>query len=138
MSSVNRQPSRRRPPPLKIVTRSFDNAELFNCAVHIFTRLPTISGLAGLSPHLRGQNRDKLEINLEYPTVGLWKAPSTIRAATRNRIPRMTVHNMRQLRDTVLNDLSLLIDSQFPSIPRYRVCLSQARRREGMLQERTL
>lgn len=116
-SSTNCQPSRRRPPPVKIVTRSFDNVELFNCAVRIFTRLPILSGLAGPSPRLCGQNRDKLEINLEYPTVGLWKALSTIRATTRNHIPRMTPHNIRQLRDTILNDLSLLVDSQIPFDP---------------------
>ncbi|KAI3322826.1 hypothetical protein HD806DRAFT_115727 [Xylariaceae sp. AK1471] len=111
-SLTAKHPASRHHLPPKILTHSFDNAEQFDCAVHIFTRLPIIGGLAGPSPRLCGQNRSRLEMEREYPTHRLWKAVDMVRKTCPPHVPRMYVQDVRQLRDTLLSDLSILCASQ--------------------------
>ncbi|KAJ2987183.1 hypothetical protein NUW58_g4645 [Xylaria curta] len=110
-STAKRSASRHRVRP-KIWTRSFDNAEQFDCAARIFARLPIIPGLSCPSPRLCGQNRSRLEMQRECPTYGLWKAVDMIHKICPPYVPRMYVQDVRQLRDTLLNDTSILCASQ--------------------------
>ncbi|KAI1291499.1 hypothetical protein F5Y03DRAFT_400667 [Xylaria venustula] len=117
ISKSRTSPPAKRPPfrshlPPKILTHSFDNAEQFDCAVRIFTRLPILSGLAGPSPRLCGQSRSRLEMEREYPTHRLWRAVEMIRKTCPPHVPRMCTQDVRQLRDTLLSDLSILCASQ--------------------------
>ncbi|KAI0410490.1 hypothetical protein F5X98DRAFT_381746 [Xylaria grammica] len=111
-TSKRRGASRRRALPPRIVTRSFEDAERFDRALRIFSRLPILSGLSGPLPRLCGQNRGRLEIEREYPTFRMWRATDMITKHRPPYAPRMYAQHVRQLRDTLLRDLSILCAAQ--------------------------
>ncbi|RYO89854.1 hypothetical protein DL766_010486 [Monosporascus sp. MC13-8B] len=96
----------------QVRTRQVDNPEQFDCAVRIFTGLPAIPGLAGQAPRLRGQNRNRLEIELQYPDYGLWRVVDRVHPCGDRTTTLLRVQDIRQLRDAFLNDLSILCASQ--------------------------
>ncbi|KAI0536875.1 hypothetical protein GGR58DRAFT_527973 [Xylaria digitata] len=59
--------------PCDVIIHQLSDAEQFDSAVRLFTRLPSIRGLAGLAPHVCHQDRDRLEIQLQYPSHGIWR-----------------------------------------------------------------
>ncbi|KAI0448269.1 hypothetical protein F5B21DRAFT_166508 [Xylaria acuta] len=60
-----------------VIIHQFSDLAHFDGAVRIFTRLPSIAGLAGVAPRLSGQDRDRLEIHLQYPKYSMCGGLST-------------------------------------------------------------
>jgi hypothetical protein len=95
-----------------VKTRQFSNAKHFNSVLRIFTRLPSISGLASLTPRLYGQDRNELKIKLQYPDCHIWRLNELVWPHNGWWNPtRMQVHQLRRLRDTLLHDIHILCAS---------------------------
>ncbi|RYC57104.1 hypothetical protein CHU98_g9106 [Xylaria longipes] len=97
--------------PGDVIIHQFSDPEKYDSAVRIFTRLPSITGLAGLTPRLYNQDRDRLEIQLKYPNCGIWRVVDRVHSRGDRAVARLRVHEIRQLRNTLLNDISILCAS---------------------------
>ncbi|ORY62058.1 uncharacterized protein BCR38DRAFT_525127 [Pseudomassariella vexata] len=88
----------------------FENKESLEHAVNILIRLGHIPNLTSLVPKLAGRDDTRLEIQIPFPTCGLWTVvegldPDAGQASLR-------VEHVRQLRDALLHDVAILCDSQ--------------------------
>ncbi|GAP88613.1 hypothetical protein SAMD00023353_3300930 [Rosellinia necatrix] len=98
--------------PGRVIVQGFGNGELFDGAVSVFARLPAIPGLAGIVPRVCHQDRDRLELRLRCPSCGIWRVVDRLHSRGNRRMPRLQVHQVRQLRDTLLNDIRILCASR--------------------------
>lgn len=97
---------------LNITIRRFDNQLEFDRAVHIYIQLQTIPNLTSLFPRLHGQDRNRLEIELQYPTYGLLSIYDRARAYDDRTVPLLRMQDACLFEDGLLNDISILGDSQ--------------------------
>ncbi|KAI1827198.1 hypothetical protein F4861DRAFT_436636 [Xylaria intraflava] len=109
--SAQHHKPRERPKPWDLITRKLSGPEQFNDAVRVFTCLSSIPGLSGVRPRLYGQDRDQLEIQLYYPKYKFWRVVDRLHSYGDSREPRMQVYEVRQLRETLLKDISILCAS---------------------------
>ncbi|KAJ2983967.1 hypothetical protein NUW58_g6156 [Xylaria curta] len=94
-----------------VILHQFSDLERFDGAVRTFTRLQSISGLAGLRPRLRSQDHNRLQIQLQYPDYKIWRVVDRLRYSSGWTVMPLQVHQIRQLRDTLLNDINTLCAS---------------------------
>ncbi|KAI0851539.1 hypothetical protein F5Y00DRAFT_259541 [Daldinia vernicosa] len=102
---------------VNITTRRFENQAQFDRAVQIYTQLQAIPNLTSLVPRLHGQDRKRLEIELQYPTCELLSIHDRVRghgAGYDDRpVPLLgMIRGVRHLGDGLLNDIAILGDSQ--------------------------
>ncbi|KAI0875615.1 hypothetical protein GGS24DRAFT_286716 [Hypoxylon argillaceum] len=55
------------------ILRDFSDVEQLDSAVRVFSHLPSIPGLAGISPRVASQARIHLQIRLHYPGIAIWR-----------------------------------------------------------------
>ncbi|KAL9114302.1 MAG: hypothetical protein Q9227_001724 [Pyrenula ochraceoflavens] len=103
--------SRQQTRQLNIETRKFDNPQQFQYAVHVFTKLARIPHLSTRAPKICGQDLNRLEIELKYPAYPLWRVfDRLLKRPYRNE--QLGVKDLRQLREDLLSNISILYDSQ--------------------------
>lgn len=110
--NIQRHSPGQRISPNSVIVHEFSDAEQFDRAVRVFTHLPSIPGLAGISPRLYSQDRIQLEIQLRYPNIGIWRVVDRVHPRGDRHVARLRVHEVQQLRDTLLNDISILCSSR--------------------------
>ncbi|KAI1345553.1 hypothetical protein F5Y01DRAFT_320640 [Xylaria sp. FL0043] len=95
--------------PGDLIIRRLRNDEELESMVRVFARLESTSGLAGVKPVIHSQDRDRLEILLLYPD-------DHFRPLIDDRnppyVPRLGLRHVRELRDTLVNDISILCASR--------------------------
>ncbi|KAI1271464.1 hypothetical protein F5Y07DRAFT_404367 [Xylaria sp. FL0933] len=77
--------------------------------VRVLARLESTSGLAGIKPVIHSQDRDRLEILLLYPEDHF---RPLINDRNTSYVPRLGLTDVRELRDTLVNDISILCASR--------------------------
>ncbi|KAI1661531.1 hypothetical protein F4813DRAFT_386061 [Daldinia decipiens] len=97
---------------INITTRRFDNQLQFDRAVHIYTQLRAIPDLTSLVPRLHGQDRNRLEIELQYPTYGLVSIYDRARGYGDRTAPLLRMRHVCRFKDALLNDIAILGDSK--------------------------
>ncbi|CAJ2502490.1 Uu.00g098840.m01.CDS01 [Anthostomella pinea] len=94
--------------PGDVIIHPFDSPKHFDGAVRIFTRLPFIPGLFGQTPRLYGKDRNRLEIQIQYPKYGFWRVVNRLHLGGDPTAARLRVHHIRQLQGTLLNNITIL------------------------------
>lgn len=94
-----------------VIIHRFNNAGQFDAMVGILTRLPSVPGLAGLAPCLFSHDRDRLEIQLQYPYVDISRVVDRIHSGGDYTGPQLRVSEIHQLQETLLKDIPILCAS---------------------------
>ncbi|KAI0100337.1 hypothetical protein GGR51DRAFT_532591 [Nemania sp. FL0031] len=99
--------------PDDIIIHQLSDSQQFGRALRLFSRLPLIPGLAGVAPRVRRQDhdRERLQIQLQYPGHGMWRIIDRLHSQGEWLFPQLRVHEIHQLRDTLLNDIRILCAS---------------------------
>ncbi|KAI1131602.1 hypothetical protein F5Y10DRAFT_286111 [Nemania abortiva] len=97
--------------PGDIIIHELSNGQQFDSAVRVFTRLPSIPGLTGIAPCVCRQDREQLLIQLQYPGHGIWRVVDRLHSRGDWLVAQLRVHEIHQLRDTLLNDIRILCAS---------------------------
>ncbi|KAI0538837.1 hypothetical protein GGR58DRAFT_466935 [Xylaria digitata] len=100
--------------PGDVIIHQFDNAEQFDGVLRILTRLPAITGLAGLTPHVSYHDRKRLKIRLQYPVHAISRVVDRLHSCRDETVSQLRVCDIRQLCDTVLNNVAILCDAHIP------------------------
>ncbi|KAI0452959.1 hypothetical protein F5B21DRAFT_481660 [Xylaria acuta] len=103
------------------------NATQFDTMMSIFTRLSSIRGLAGVTPHLT-YDRSRLEIYLEYPGRKVSRVANGLYSVKRSDVA-FRVQDIRQLRDILLHDIGILCTSRIALS--HDICFLNVIRRRG-------
>ncbi|KAI0425214.1 hypothetical protein F5Y09DRAFT_346910 [Xylaria sp. FL1042] len=115
--------------PSQVIIHWLKSFKQFDHMIRVFKRLESISGLSGLRPFIYSQDRERLEILLVYPREHFWLVIDRHSPRRRKRdIPELGLADLRQLRDTLVNDIGILCASRIAfssDISLLRICYSK-------------
>ncbi|KAI0466908.1 hypothetical protein F4859DRAFT_496359 [Xylaria cf. heliscus] len=109
--NTRRHAPSQRPKAGEVIIHQFSNPGQFDGVLRIFSCLPSIPGLAGRAPRLHSQDRNRLEIQLQYSNYGIWRLIDRLHERCDRTVPRLSLHDIRQLRDTLSHDIRILCAS---------------------------